>query len=57
MAPLMMHAEFLTTTGQAPVAPLANPRPAMAPAFGPGSTKIMFPVRPTHPPIRRKPKG
>jgi len=54
---LISHAEFLKTIGHAPVAPLANPRAAKAPAFGPVSTKIMLPVPPTHPPIRRRPKG
>jgi len=57
LAGLVSHAEFLKTMGQAPIAPLTNPRAAKAPAFGPVSTKIMLPVPPTHPPIRRKPKG
>jgi Tryptophan halogenase len=57
IAGLISHAEFLKTMGEAPAGPLANPRPAKAPAFGPVSTKIKFPAQPAYPPIQRKPQG
>jgi hypothetical protein len=56
LARLISHAEFLKTAGKAPAGPLATPRPAMAPAFGPTSTRINLSTQPTYPPVRRKPK-
>ena len=57
LAGLISHAEFLKTGGKAPVGPLAGLQLTGAPAFGPTSTRIELPARPTYPPVRRKPKG
>ena len=57
VAGLVGQAEFLRRIGETSVGPLANPRPAKAPALGPVSTKIMLPMHASYRPIRRKPKG